>query len=183
MVIESGPFVLVIISAEKLGLPFLSAYLDAVGSNFSHGANFATTGSTIRPQNSTLRQSGFSPISLDVQFNEFYEFKRRSQVARGRGGVFERLLPMEDVFSRALYTFDIGQNDLTAGYFANMSTDEVRAYIPDVTITYVDVYAIKYALINHPNHFGELSPFPSFLSSSNFSPEREPEGNLHRLIR
>lgn len=36
------------------------------------------------------------------------------------------------MFSRALYAFDIGQNDLTAGYFLNMTTDEVRAFIPDV---------------------------------------------------
>lgn len=48
------------------------------------------------------------------------------------GGVFEMLMPKEEDFSRALYTFDIGQNDLTSGYFLNMSTSEVRAYIPDV---------------------------------------------------
>lgn len=46
--------------------------------------------------------------------------------------IFQELLPKADYFSRALYTFDIGQNDLTAGYFLNMSTDEVRAYVPDV---------------------------------------------------
>ena len=34
----------------------------------------------------------------------------------GTGGVFEKLLPKEDYFSQALYTFDIGQNDITAGY-------------------------------------------------------------------
>lgn len=48
------------------------------------------------------------------------------------GGVFKGLLPKAKDFSRALYTFDIGQNDLTAGYFLNMTTDQVRAYIPDV---------------------------------------------------
>ncbi|XP_052203819.1 GDSL esterase/lipase At3g26430-like isoform X2 [Diospyros lotus] len=116
--------------AESLGLPYLSAYLDAVGSNFSHGANFATAGSTIRPQNSTLHQSGFSPISLNVQWYQFNDFHRRSQIFRKQ--VFKQLLPKAEDFSRALYTFDIGQNDLTAGYFLNMSTDEVRAYIPDV---------------------------------------------------
>lgn len=72
-------------SAQSFGFPFLSAYLDAIGSNFTHGANFATAGSTIRPQNTTFRQYGYSPISLDVQFNEFYEFRRRSQVGRARG--------------------------------------------------------------------------------------------------
>ncbi|XP_008221893.1 PREDICTED: GDSL esterase/lipase At3g26430-like [Prunus mume] len=118
--------------ANSLGLPFLSAYLDSVGSNFSHGANFATAASTIRPQNTTLHQSGFSPISLDVQYDEFYDFPPRSQIVRSQGGVFEQLMPKAEDFSRALYTFDIGQNDLAAGFFFNMSTAQVKAYVPDV---------------------------------------------------
>ncbi|XP_050374178.1 GDSL esterase/lipase At3g26430-like [Argentina anserina] len=118
--------------AESLGLPFLSAYLDSVGSNFTHGANFATAGSTIRPQNTTLQQSGFSPISVNVQYNEFYDFRPRSQVARARGGVFAQLMPKAEDFSRALYTFDIGQNDLTAALFLNMSVAQVKAIVPDV---------------------------------------------------
>ena len=72
-------------SAEKLGLQYLSAYLDSVGSNYSHGANFATAGSTVRPQNTTKSQSGYSPISLDVQFAEYSDFHKRSQVVRKRG--------------------------------------------------------------------------------------------------
>ncbi|XP_021292836.1 GDSL esterase/lipase At3g26430-like isoform X2 [Herrania umbratica] len=119
-------------STQSLGLPYLSAFLDSVGTNFTHGANFATAGSTIRPQNTTLHQSGFSPISLNVQYYEFHDFLVRSQVVRKRGGVYETLLPKEEDFSNALYTFDIGQNDLTAGYFSNMSTEEVKAYVPDV---------------------------------------------------
>ncbi|OMO81625.1 Lipase, GDSL [Corchorus olitorius] len=118
--------------AESLGLPYISAFLDSTGTNFTHGANFATAGSTIRPQNTTLHQSGFSPISLNVQSYEFHDFLARSQVVRKRGGVFETLMPKQEYFSNALYTFDIGQNDLTAGYFLNMSTDEVKAYVPDV---------------------------------------------------
>eukprot|EP00257_Ricinus_communis_P010302 XP_002530043.2 GDSL esterase/lipase At3g26430 [Ricinus communis] len=118
--------------AESLRLPYLSAYLDSIGSNFRHGANFATAGSTVRPQNTTLRQSGYSPISLDVQYNEFHDFHTRSQVVRNRGGIYKKLLPKAEDFSRALYTFDIGQNDLTAGYFLNMSTSEVMAYVPEV---------------------------------------------------
>ncbi|XP_061372532.1 GDSL esterase/lipase At3g26430-like [Gastrolobium bilobum] len=129
--------------AEKLGVPYLNAYLDAVGSNFRHGANFATAGSTIRPQNTTLHQyGGFSPFSLDVQFNQFNDFQRRSQLFRNKGGVYKTLLPEAEDFSRALYTFDIGQNDLTAGYFHNMSTDQVRAYVPDVLIQFKNV--VKY---------------------------------------
>ncbi|KAF8378213.1 hypothetical protein HHK36_029552 [Tetracentron sinense] len=125
--------------AESLGLPYLSAYLDSVGSNFTHGANFATAGSTIRPQNTTLSQSGFSPFSLNVQFYQYNDFHQRSQKVRGPGGVFQGLLPKAEDFSRALYTFDIGQNDLTAGYFLNMSTDQVKEYIPDVLSQFTNV--------------------------------------------
>ncbi|XAR64484.1 Alpha-L-fucosidase [Bertholletia excelsa] len=128
--------------AESLGLPYLSAFLDALGSNFSHGANFATAGSTIRPQNTTQQQSGFSPISLNVQFYEFSDFHRRSQIIRNQGGVFKNLLPGAEAFSGAVYTFDIGQNDLVAGYFLNMTTDQVRAYVPDVLDRFKTV--IKY---------------------------------------
>ncbi|KAM1215132.1 hypothetical protein ACFX2I_011571 [Malus domestica] len=53
-----------------------------MGSNLTHGANFATLSSTIRPPNTTLRQSGISPISLTVQHNEFYIFPSRSQIVR-----------------------------------------------------------------------------------------------------
>jgi len=63
------------------------------------------------------------------------------------------LLPKEEYFSRALYTFDIGQNDLTSGYFHNMSIIQVKAYVPDVLdqfkntvkviIHFDDAFAIK----------------------------------------
>lgn len=41
-------------------------------------------------------------------------------------------MPSEECFSKALYTIDIGQNDLTAGYFSGKTTEEVRADIPDI---------------------------------------------------
>lgn len=118
--------------AESLGVPHLSAYLDSVGSNFSHGANFATAGSTIRPQNTTQSQSGYSPISLNVQSVQYSDFKKRSQIVRSQGGIFETLMPKADYFSKALYTIDIGQNDLTAGYKLNLTTEQVKANVPDM---------------------------------------------------
>ncbi|GMH01558.1 hypothetical protein Nepgr_003397 [Nepenthes gracilis] len=132
--------------AERLGLAHLGAYLDAVGSNFSHGANFATAGSTVRPPNTTRSQSGASPISLDVHFVQFSDFRSRSQILRRRGGIFQELLPKENYFSRALYTFDIGQNDITYGYKFNMSTEQVKEYIPDVLAQFSTVVRDVYAL-------------------------------------
>ncbi|XP_010242790.1 PREDICTED: esterase-like isoform X2 [Nelumbo nucifera] len=86
--------------AQSLGLPYLSAYLNSLESNFTHGANFATAASPIRPVK--------------------------------RGGVFASLMPKEEYFSQALYTFDIGQNDLGAGFFGNQSVQEVNASVPDI---------------------------------------------------
>ncbi|KAK2438477.1 GDSL esterase/lipase [Trifolium repens] len=130
--------------AQNLGLPYLSAYLESVGSNFSNGANFATAGSTIRPQNKTLSQSGYSPISLDVQLVEYSDFKAKSILIRKKGGVFKKLLPKEEYFSKALYTFDIGHNDITAGYNLNMTTEQVKAFIPDVLGQFSDVIRSVY---------------------------------------
>ncbi|KAJ0972914.1 hypothetical protein J5N97_020873 [Dioscorea zingiberensis] len=126
--------------AESLGLPYLSSYLDSIGSNFSHGANFATSLSTVIPQNITLSQGGYSPFSLDIQAMQFSQFKSRSQIIyrKGKfsskltfipiGGVLKSLMPMKKYFSRALYILDIGQNDLTALFYSNKSADQ---YIPD----------------------------------------------------
>lgn len=74
------------IAAESLGLTHLSAYLNSIGSNFTQGANFATAGSSIRRQNTSLFLSGFSPISLDVQFWEFEQFINRSQLVYNNKG-------------------------------------------------------------------------------------------------
>ncbi|XWS25141.1 hypothetical protein CRYUN_Cryun27aG0045100 [Craigia yunnanensis] len=53
--------------AQSLDLPYLSPYLDSLGSNFSHGANFAVSASTITPQGRGLSEGGFSHFYLDVQ--------------------------------------------------------------------------------------------------------------------
>ncbi|MCO5572172.1 hypothetical protein L7F22_025923 [Adiantum nelumboides] len=109
--------------AQELGIPYLDAYLQSVGSNFERGANFATAGSTIRVQNT---QSGFSPFSLGVQVTQFAEFKQRTLSFRSREP-FSSLLPQPHYFEDALYVVDIGQNDLTV---ANLTLQQVKASIP-----------------------------------------------------
>ncbi|KAI3730887.1 hypothetical protein L1987_62067 [Smallanthus sonchifolius] len=49
-------------------------------------------------------------------------------------------------FSSALYTFDIGQNDLIAGYDLGMSTEQVKAYVPEVISRFTTVIKNVYAL-------------------------------------
>ncbi|XP_074274396.1 GDSL esterase/lipase At3g26430-like [Silene latifolia] len=130
--------------AGSLGLPYLNAYLNSIGSNFSHGANFASAGATIRPQTTIYFPKDYSPISLNVQSAEFSTFHTRSQVVRNQGGFFETL-PREDYFANALYTFDIGQNDLSTGYKLNMSTEQVKAIVPDVLALYAKTIRAVYA--------------------------------------
>ncbi|WCJ30099.1 GDSL-like Lipase/Acylhydrolase superfamily protein [Euphorbia peplus] len=120
-------------TAEKFKLPYLSAYLNSIGTNYRHGANFATGGSTIRRQNETIFEYGISPFSLDMQIVQFLQFKSRT------GDLYTQVkntpeaekLPRTDEFAKALYTFDIGQNDLSVG-FRKMSFDQLRATLPDI---------------------------------------------------
>ncbi|MFQ6628594.1 hypothetical protein Gotur_008123, partial [Gossypium turneri] len=118
--------------AQAFGLPFINAYLDSVGTNFSHGINFATAASTIRLPISVIPNGAFSPFYLGFQYSQFEQFKVRSQMIRKQGGLLAGLMPKEEYFSKALYTFDIGQNDLAEGFFSNLTIQEVNASIPDI---------------------------------------------------
>ncbi|XP_061341950.1 esterase-like [Gastrolobium bilobum] len=118
--------------AQSFGLPYLSAYLDSLGTNFSHGANFATAASTIRPPPSIIPQGSFSPFYFDVQDTQFRDFKPRTQFIRHQGGIFASLMPKEEYFPEALYTIDIGNNDLNAGCFGNLTVQQVNASVPDI---------------------------------------------------
>ncbi|KAK7395810.1 hypothetical protein VNO78_16380 [Psophocarpus tetragonolobus] len=119
--------------AEKLNLPYLSAYLNSLGTNYRHGANFATGGSTIRKQNETIFQYGISPFSLDIQIVQFNQFKARTKqlYEEAKTSLERDKLPVPEEFSKALYTFDIGQNDLSVG-FRKMSFDQIRESMPDI---------------------------------------------------
>ncbi|KAH7853205.1 hypothetical protein Vadar_034781 [Vaccinium darrowii] len=116
--------------AENLGLPYLSAYLDSIGTSFRHGANFAVSGSSIRP-------GGYSPIHLDLQIGQFSQFKSRTTAlynqvgSNGKSTTCTSSIPRPEDFPKALYSFDIGQNDLSFG-FQNSPEEQVRASIPDI---------------------------------------------------
>ncbi|KAL5558407.1 hypothetical protein UlMin_034618 [Ulmus minor] len=119
--------------AKSFGLPYLNAYLDSLWPNFKHGANFATSASTIRLPDHVLPKSGFSPFYLDVQYTQFARLKARAKAIQNQGGTqYANSVPLEDYFKNALYTFDIGQNDLGEGIFGNKSLQEVKASVPNI---------------------------------------------------
>ncbi|XP_058186737.1 GDSL esterase/lipase At5g14450-like [Rhododendron vialii] len=120
--------------AERLNLPYLSAYLDSVGTNFQQGANFATAGATIRRQDESWFKNGISPFPLDIQVEQYIQFKARTNYLYNKADteISQRSnLPIPEDFSKALYTIDIGQNDLVVG-FRNMNDEQFRAEIPDI---------------------------------------------------
>ncbi|XP_038714985.1 uncharacterized protein LOC120008668 [Tripterygium wilfordii] len=132
--------------AKSFDLPYVDAYLDSLGTNFSHGANFATASATIGLPSRIIPGGGFSPFYLTIQYDQFIQFKRRSQMVRKKGPFFASLMPKKEYFSKALYTFDIGQNDLGEGFFANMSIAEVNASVPGIVDEFVTTVKNIYKL-------------------------------------
>ncbi|XP_057547097.1 GDSL esterase/lipase At5g14450-like isoform X2 [Amaranthus tricolor] len=111
--------------AEELELPYLSSYLDAIEGNFRHGANFAAFGAPIQPVNANIYGNLFNPLALNIQLLQFQQLKERianSSINRSR-------LPRLEDFSKALYTFDMGQNDITIA-LASSTEDQSREMIP-----------------------------------------------------
>lgn len=119
--------------AERLGLPYLDAYVDSLGTNFRHGANFAASGATIQPADALMLNRTFNPLTLDVQLSQFVQFKERSAdlYSGAKSSELKDRLPRSEEYMQALYTFDIGQNDLHAGITA-MEEEQVTRYIPTI---------------------------------------------------
>ncbi|XP_068334909.1 GDSL esterase/lipase At5g14450-like [Pyrus communis] len=118
--------------AKHLGLPYLSPYLDSLESNFRHGANFASGGATIRRYNESMSENGVSPFYLDIQIAQYTQFKSRTTSLSSQAEEQSDRFPIVDDFARALCTFDIGQNDLAAGFRKKFSSEQFEAQITDM---------------------------------------------------
>ncbi|CAL5325723.1 unnamed protein product [Camellia sinensis] len=100
--------------AQNLGLPYLDAPVDSIGTNFKHGANFATGGARI---SSDVIMGKTTPYHLGVQVSQFLQFKSRAialhkELLNNKNNPpIENKFPEPEVFSKALYTIDIGGND------------------------------------------------------------------------
>ncbi|KAH1128686.1 hypothetical protein J1N35_000064 [Gossypium stocksii] len=135
-------------TTESLDLSFLSSYLNSLAINFSHGANFATASSTIRlPTADVVPYGHASSFYLPLQYLQFAQFKNRSQIIRRHGKSFcTYILYAEETFAKALYTFDIGQNDPTQSLFSNMTIVQIVPTIPDIVNHFSNIIKNLYNL-------------------------------------
>ncbi|OMO64375.1 Lipase, GDSL [Corchorus capsularis] len=131
--------------AQALGLPFISPYLQSIGSDFRHGANYATSASTVLLPNTSLFVSGTSPFSLGIQLNQMREFKAKVNEYYHSGNRKGSKLPSPDIFGKSLYTLYIGQNDFTS-YLGSVGIKELRQYllqvISQIAYTVKELYAL-----------------------------------------
>ncbi|KAL5227206.1 hypothetical protein ABZP36_015471 [Zizania latifolia] len=117
---------------ESLNMSYLSPYMEALGSDFSNGANFAISGAATEPRNTAF--------SLHVQVQQFVHFKQRSLQLASRG----EAVPVDaGGFRNALYLIDIGQNDLSAAFSNGLPyVDVIHQRIPAI------LSEIKDAILN-----------------------------------
>ncbi|KAJ1258134.1 hypothetical protein BS78_10G051100 [Paspalum vaginatum] len=148
--------------AQAMGLPLLSPYLQSIGSDYRHGANFATLASTALLPNTSLFVTGISPFSLGIQLNQLKEFRNRVLATNGDSGQ----LPRPDIFGNALYTIGIGQNDFTSN-LGSLGVEGVKQSLPSVvnqiSWTIQDLYNIgarNFMVFN----MAPIGCYPAFLT-------------------
>ncbi|KAL3649579.1 hypothetical protein CASFOL_005982 [Castilleja foliolosa] len=153
--------------AQSLGLPFLSPYLKSIGSDYRHGANFATLASTVRLPQTSLFVTGLSPFSLAIQLNQMKQFK--VLVNEFHSSARKMKLPSPDIFGQSLYTFYIGQNDFT-GNLAYIGINGVKKYLPEVVTQIASTIKEIYLLGGRTFMVLNLAPigcYPAFLVELN----------------
>ncbi|KAL7121498.1 hypothetical protein ACP275_02G185700 [Erythranthe tilingii] len=150
--------------AQALGLPIVSPYLQSIGSDFRHGANFATLASTVRLPQTSLFVTGVSPFSLAIQLNQMKQFKSKVDELHSLGKA-EKNIPRPDIFGKSLYTFYIGQNDFT-GNLASLGISGVKQYLPQVVSQIATTIKEIYELGGRTFFVLNLAPigcYPAFL--------------------
>ncbi|GAA0142823.1 hypothetical protein LIER_03636 [Lithospermum erythrorhizon] len=146
--------------AQALGLPFVSPYLQSIGSDFRHGANFATSASTVLLPKTSLFDTGVSPFALAIQLNQMKQFK--SRVDEQSSG--QEKLPSSDIIGKSLYTFYIGQNDFTGNLGSGI--DGARQIMPQLVSQISSTIKELYGLGGRTFLILNLAPvgcYPAFL--------------------
>ncbi|KAK9076377.1 hypothetical protein SSX86_004711 [Deinandra increscens subsp. villosa] len=148
--------------AERIGIPYVSPYLKSIGSDYRHGANFATLASTARLPQTSLFVSGLSPFALPIQLAQMNHFKT---IVENLYTQESTNLPSPDIFGKSLYTFNIGQNDFTSDLAKN-GIPGVKPILPEVISQITGAVKNLYALGGRAFFVQNLAPigcYPSFL--------------------
>uniref|UniRef100_A0A7C9DQW9 Alpha-L-fucosidase n=1 Tax=Opuntia streptacantha TaxID=393608 RepID=A0A7C9DQW9_OPUST len=105
---------------QSLKINLLSAYLESSGADFTHGVNFAVAGASTEVYL-------YNPFSLSTQAGQFGHFQNRTKELRpqGKGSMIS-----EKEFRNAVYSIDIGQNDINFALIANSSDEQILNKIP-----------------------------------------------------
>ncbi|KAL2631066.1 hypothetical protein R1flu_015752 [Riccia fluitans] len=100
--------------------PLLQSYMQAGAFDYRFGANFATAGAAA--SNETAR----SPIFLPLQISQFVRLKQRAAMTRALKpcGRYLPSLPLEDSYSKGLYTIGIGGVDVVVAFSKNNQTPD-----------------------------------------------------------
>lgn len=160
--------------AQALKIPLLSPYLQSVGYDFSHGANFAFAGVTT--QNITYPATVTAPFYYWVQTKQFQLFKERTlalwTIASSRKGAqrsYVKLLTKPKHFQTALYFTTFGANDFIVPLFRlGLSIQQVQSNVSIISNAMVqnteELYnqgARTLMVFNVP----PLGCYPAFLAS------------------
>ncbi|CAL5339934.1 unnamed protein product [Camellia sinensis] len=135
-------------SSQALGLPFLSPYLQSIGSDYRHGANFATSASTVLLPKSSLFVSGLSPFTLAIQLNQMKHFKVKVDEPQSNGSLE---LP-HNSFDLDAFGCVISYNNAVVDYnnMLKEALNQTRQAIPDASLIYVDTHVVLLELFQHP---------------------------------
>ncbi|CAA0823432.1 GDSL esterase/lipase [Striga hermonthica] len=132
--------------ADSVGIPYLSSYLDSIGSNYQQGANFATGGATIVRPNETWFATGVSPFPLEIQVEHYTQLKDRAPhlYNQSKDECVRYRLPKPDLdLSKALFTVDIGQNDVAFG-IRTLSYQHQKEAIPTIVAQFISQIRVLY---------------------------------------
>ncbi|MED6111290.1 hypothetical protein PIB30_051144 [Stylosanthes scabra] len=137
--------------AQGLGLPYLSPYLQSIGSDYRHGANFASSASTVLEPTASLDVGGISPFHLAIQLRQLQHFKaivsefyEQAQGTNNNKNDAYSYLPSPDIFSKSIYTFYIGQNDFTSkvsAYGIPSLRESLPQIVSQIDATIREIYA------------------------------------------
>ncbi|KAK4339354.1 hypothetical protein RND71_040816 [Anisodus tanguticus] len=155
-----------ILTPQALGLPFLSPYLRSIGSDYRHGANFATLASTVRLPQTGLFVAGVSPFSFQIQLGQMKEFKvkvdelQHHKGDNALGGRTFWVLNLTPIGCYPAYLVELPHESSDLDQFGCMisynnavvdynnmlkaALAQTRKEITDANVVYVDTHGLKY---------------------------------------